>query len=110
MAAGNKIYVFGPGVLKAQADVGKFFGINSASQTILTNLIVLAERTAQSTACKKDSTASAENSYQRLFTKMKAGKGNPKVSRFAAEPCRICSIHPARSWALMAVFIKLVYL
>ena len=85
MAACNEIYVFGTGGLKAQADVGKFYFINNAAKSILADLIILTKSTTQSTASKKDSSASAKNCYKRFFSKVKAGKGNAEVGGFTAK-------------------------
>ena len=76
MTSRNKIYVFCPGGLQSQTDVDKLSFIYNPAKSILTNLIILTEGTAQSTACKKDSSAAAEDRYQRLLAKVQACKGN----------------------------------
>ena len=115
VAAGNEIYVFGPGGLEAQADVGKFFGVYSAAKSVLTNLIVLTEGTAQGTAGKEDCSASAENCYERLFAKVKSRKSNAEVSGLAAKATPVvelvettCSINSTLAGALPAVPVELV--
>ena len=85
MASGNKIYVFRTSFFKSKADFSKFLACNRLSKTVLRNLIILAERTAQSTARKENRSASAVNRNQRLFPKMKAGKRNPNFTRLTAE-------------------------
>ena len=131
MTSCNKVYIFCPGGLQAKANVYKLGLVYNPAHTILTNLIVLAEGTAQGAAGKKDGSAAAKNCYKRLFPKVKACKGNSQVGTFAAKACvkplssgvrlhcggfdrlnhRTCrTVHPASPWALAALFIKLVYL
>ena len=120
MAACYEIYVFGTGGLKAQTDVGKFFGIYGAAKSILTNLIVLTKSAAECTAGKKNSSASAKNGYEWLFAKVKPCKSNAKVGQFAAKAgtvvealettADLSSVHTALSRALAAILIEFVNL
>ena len=107
MAACNKIYIFCTGGLQFQTDIYKLSLIYNPAKSILTNLIVLTKGTAQSTACKKDSSASAENSYKRFLTKVKSCEGNAKVGGFAAKAERGggTSVHTTLTRALAALFI-----
>ena len=80
MTSRNKIYVFCPGGLQSQTDVDKLSFIYNPAKSILTNLIILTKGTAQRTAGKKDSSASAENRYKWFFSKVQSREGNAKAA------------------------------
>ena len=110
VAAGNEIYVFGPGGLEAQADVDEFFGIYGAAKSILTNLIVLTEGTAECTAGKKDSSAATKNCYERFFAKMEACKSNTEIGGLAAEACgNLWSLSLSKGNAINFAFSRALY-
>lgn len=103
VGGGYQIDVVGALILQLQENVGKLVYREFFSVKFLTDLVILAETAAQSTAGKEQSAASAEAADTRFFPMVQGSSGSQYMRCGTAEPGGFGAVRTAHAGAKLTV-------